>query len=423
MDNFRYRGPLAIDSPLFYGRQSEFALVGRHCLGQAEGYPMVFAGRQSGKTSFLFRLLANLQQQSPTLVTCRVDFQSIGNAPLSTVCGAIARRLRTEVTARLATEQASTPSPDMKKHWTSQIHATFSLDELRSLCFAIGIDPDDIRGNEKRGYIENLIAFCERRSNLDELIRACQVERPDTDWRKPLLKDDAVRSIHDLYEFIERLLKQQTMSRLVIAFEEPGALSDDVWHDLANLIRSIYTASRESSSHCLSRVAILLSGSLDLFDLTAREVSPLRNVCEPIYLPDLNQTDAVDLVSKVLQRYAITSTQAEQHGKIIYERVAGHPYLTQRLGAFIECQLQNQFDVSPAFLDEAIANMLQTDPLFKHIRQKLSERNLWPCLRETLAHAPKGSQNDEINQLHWLGMVKQVNRRWYIRNKVFEQIF
>ncbi len=54
-----------------------------------------------------------------------------------------------------------------------------SLDEIESLCFDLGIDPDNLGGDNKAGKIRELIQYMQRRGRLNDLIAQLAKERPD----------------------------------------------------------------------------------------------------------------------------------------------------------------------------------------------------------------------------------------------------
>src|SRR5579859_1506344 len=58
----------------------------------------------------------------------------------------------------------------------------FSLDEIRTLAFDIGVDFDELSGESKTAKIRELILFSERRNILDALIAAAAGARPDIFW-------------------------------------------------------------------------------------------------------------------------------------------------------------------------------------------------------------------------------------------------
>jgi hypothetical protein len=54
----------------------------------------------------------------------------------------------------------------------------FSASELRSLCFDLGVDHDDLPGDGQEAHARELVAFLERRGRLAELEAACRRLRP-----------------------------------------------------------------------------------------------------------------------------------------------------------------------------------------------------------------------------------------------------
>lgn len=58
----------------------------------------------------------------------------------------------------------------------------FSLDEIESLCFDLGVDFENIGGSSKPGKVLELIQYMERRGRLEELAGACAKSRPNVDW-------------------------------------------------------------------------------------------------------------------------------------------------------------------------------------------------------------------------------------------------
>lgn len=61
----------------------------------------------------------------------------------------------------------------------SILTSKFSLKELKSLCFRLGIDDDILPGQEKDSKSIELIEYLERRDRLNELIKIIEETRPD----------------------------------------------------------------------------------------------------------------------------------------------------------------------------------------------------------------------------------------------------
>jgi len=58
----------------------------------------------------------------------------------------------------------------------------FSADELKTLCFSIGIDFEQIAGEQKDAKARELIEFLNRRGRLGELVEYCSINRPHFPW-------------------------------------------------------------------------------------------------------------------------------------------------------------------------------------------------------------------------------------------------
>lgn len=61
----------------------------------------------------------------------------------------------------------------------------FNLDELRTLCFRLGIDFDSVEGSGKAGRARELLLYVNRRGRLGELVDEVQQMRPDIQFELP----------------------------------------------------------------------------------------------------------------------------------------------------------------------------------------------------------------------------------------------
>ncbi|HRQ40109.1 MAG TPA: hypothetical protein PLD25_19540 [Chloroflexota bacterium] len=59
----------------------------------------------------------------------------------------------------------------------------FALEELKTLCFHLSADFDDLPGEGKVGKARELIKYLERRDRLPELINEMNRQRPNIEWR------------------------------------------------------------------------------------------------------------------------------------------------------------------------------------------------------------------------------------------------
>ncbi len=59
-----------------------------------------------------------------------------------------------------------------------QIDGLFSMEEMRTLAFDLGVDYENVPGNVRSAFVRNLILQMARDNRLHELVRAVQVARP-----------------------------------------------------------------------------------------------------------------------------------------------------------------------------------------------------------------------------------------------------
>ncbi|MCB9443720.1 MAG: AAA family ATPase, partial [Ardenticatenaceae bacterium] len=62
------------------------------------------------------------------------------------------------------------------------IASHFSLQELKTLCFDVGVEFDDLGGEGKSEKARELVAYIQRRGRLPELLRTLVAERPGISW-------------------------------------------------------------------------------------------------------------------------------------------------------------------------------------------------------------------------------------------------
>jgi hypothetical protein len=58
----------------------------------------------------------------------------------------------------------------------------FNKSELQTLCFDMDVDYDDLNGENKSDKARELIAFCERRQIVPDLVARCRELRPKVEW-------------------------------------------------------------------------------------------------------------------------------------------------------------------------------------------------------------------------------------------------
>ena len=80
----------------------------------------------------------------------------------------------------LASAEASPTETLARLH--QNIAAYFGDEELRSLCFDLGVDYADLPASNKDGMARELVAHMERRGRIPELVAVCRKLRPNVEW-------------------------------------------------------------------------------------------------------------------------------------------------------------------------------------------------------------------------------------------------
>ena len=70
-------------------------------------------------------------------------------------------------------------TPEQRNTLRTNIADHFGLEELKKLCFDLGVDYDDLAGEGKGGKVIALIKWFEERNLIRDLIRKCREERPN----------------------------------------------------------------------------------------------------------------------------------------------------------------------------------------------------------------------------------------------------
>ena len=84
----------------------------------------------------------------------------------------------------------------------------FTKEELRSLCFDLGVDYDDLPSPTKTGQAQDLILHLERSDRLAELVALCRRLRPTAKWDELAAVRPPGAPIPDLSPLRERYLRE-----------------------------------------------------------------------------------------------------------------------------------------------------------------------------------------------------------------------
>ncbi|MGB0385279.1 MAG: caspase family protein [Ardenticatenaceae bacterium] len=223
-----------------------------------------------------------------------------------------------------------------------------------------------------------------------------------------------------LIDFLCDAVKGLGGHQLVLCLEQLGAVEEATRKELANVLRYIFTNRSDPALRPLSRLMIIIAGTLELYDLATVQVSPLYNICEGVYLSDLSKAEAVGLVADGLASLNLPHAKAQALGQAIYAQVSGYPYLTQRLGSALATNAAQGESLPVAHVKKAAEALQRDDPLLLHLRKALQENDLLAACEELLTGEVQFSRLDEeMSQLELLGLAKEVNGHWQVRNLLF----
>jgi hypothetical protein len=74
------------------------------------------------------------------------------------------------------------PTETYRAFLRQNLVASFNDSELRDLCFDMSVDYQSLTGENKADKARELIAFCERRQIVPELVAKCKELRPKVEW-------------------------------------------------------------------------------------------------------------------------------------------------------------------------------------------------------------------------------------------------
>lgn len=234
------------------------------------------------------------------------------------------------------------------------------------------------------------------------------------------IRDQAapVEDATEMAEYLSRALDRPSVSRYVLLIEELGSLPIETRWDLANAFRYIFSNRGSGRLVPLLKLAIILAGGNEVFNLAFSETSTLHNVCEDVYLSDLEESDAVSLVGEGLVHIGLAAGLAGDLAREVYRQVQGHPYLTQRLGSYLEQAWERNETLNVELIPAFCRKILEGDSFVRHLVAGLDELGFDEDGRELLdGSIPFDRVNEAAKtQLELLGVAGERNGRWTARN-------
>lgn len=224
--------------------------------------------------------------------------------------------------------------------------------------------------------------------------------------------------------FLSEVAKKTPQARITILLDEIGALQASIGDHLFSVLRSIFSSKDKEGEREFQKYFFVFAGAVDLFHLTAGQVSPL-NICERIYLTDLDLSG----VKFLLDNFADLRVQVDPGvAEGLYAWTGGHPYLSQRLCAVIEgwmSKSKRRRRIIPATVDAAATEVLSGDDHLAHLLGQLSrDAEAFAWLRRFMQEDKKvrfSRVSPVIARLELIGAIKNQDGFCALRNRIYEE--
>ena len=233
---------------------------------------------------------------------------------------------------------------------------------------------------------------------------------------------DSIRSAPGLKQLLCDLSPRRTT---VVTIDEIGTVQPQAASDLANALRSFHQDRLRSRYEALRRYVFVLAGGIELYDLAASDVSTLYNISDKLYLGDLSRAESETLLGRGFDRLGIEETSVGSLRDCIFHYARGHPYLTQRLGSFVENTLEAEGRVPTLDeLEKMASDLAGGDTNVVSLVNGLRKEGLWAQARQ-LAQGetiPFSRIASVPSRLELLGLIRDEGGRCVVRNPIYEEV-
>lgn len=176
-------------------------------------------------------------------------------------------------------KQTDQLDPDYGKSLLRKITRHFDEERLRTLCFSLGIEFDDLGGKGKTGHVRVLIEYCLQHGQFDDLVDALEEESPKVYWRGKGRGTGVA------------VVKSRENEKLKQQFEEADAAEDlRTVTELGNKLLSFNQATQDVVNK--TATAYALKGGLSMVE----EGKPGRAVMELTRAIELNPSIGKDVI-------------------------------------------------------------------------------------------------------------------------------
>jgi hypothetical protein len=231
----------------------------------------------------------------------------------------------------------------------------FNLDELRTLCFDLHIEFENLGGETKRAKAREIVAYCERAGRLDVLVAAVRKLRPDLNPHVDVRAEFYSRLTRPTIESIENDTRRRNLNRGHWAYDEfLNALRGTGWIRFAAGFKAgIYA--HEKYGWCIKVLGMGVGDNPSYFCERGYYLEHERNMLLAFKAAGFNFQPRVmtqeEATSFLVQECGVTKDQAAARSNsndiLIMELLPGIPLLTQT-GRHLECEIH------PCLMDEGV---------------------------------------------------------------------
>lgn len=127
-----------------------------------------------------------------------------------------------------------------------RINHTFNKSELRTLCFELGIDSEELLDEwRKSDFVRELILYCQRRNHLAALVQRCQQLRPNETWPPP---QDLILHLFELPLSLKTYLEALARTTAVLPLAPLDPSRDRVAISLGQVFINLDAATAETTA-------------------------------------------------------------------------------------------------------------------------------------------------------------------------------
>lgn len=268
---------------------------------------------------------------------------------------------------------------------------------------------------------------------VDEMSEIQDAEEIDLDEVKAWWQqNDDVPVIKRFIDFMRNILLKRFDQKIVFFIDEiDTTIGLDYTDDFFAAIRTLM--SERDAFPQVDRLTIVLIGSALPSDLIDNPIRTPFNIGKPVVLTDFTPEEARPLS----EGFGLPPAHAEEVLNWILEWTGGHPYLTQFLCSETRANIaeEGRDTLSKRDVDRIVESKLLTRGVDDHnlnwVGKQLSASNV-PHRKEMLLTYNKvlrglKVKNDEKDEIHsrlkLAGIVKVVDGRLHIRNRIYETFF